>query len=278
LIIDLLVLTKPKISLLNVLTAVVAYILAGGGLALIIHLMLAGYLSVGGASALNHLFDIDIDSKMRRTSKRPLPSGRLKPHSVLVFGSAILLFSLIYSVYFLNILTAFFIALGAFTYIIVYTVWLKRRSAWNIVIGGFAGSCSPLAGWAAAGSEIGVVPILLALIVFLWTPGHFWALAIRARNDYAEAGVPMFPVTYGVRGTAYAVTVSNIVAVAATLALIPHVSNPFIFFAATAPFSAYLLVENLRLITSLSPTAAWRSFKVSSPWLLVVFVSLLLAR
>ncbi|MEM4280876.1 MAG: heme o synthase [Candidatus Caldarchaeum sp.] len=269
--------TKPKITLLNILTAATAHILAGWHPANLLHLAVAGYLSVGGASVVNHFLDKDVDAKMARTAKRPIPSGRVKPKYALAFGCGLLALSAVYSAVFLNYLTLGFIMLGAFIYIFVYTVWLKRRSILNIVIGGAAGSCSPLAGWAASGREITLVPILMALVVFLWTPGHFWALAIRAAKDYQAAGIPMLPVKHGVKASGAAVLVSNLAAVAAAAALAAYVQDPAAYLAITAPASAWLLYENFKTIQLSSIAYAWRSFKVSSPWLAAVFSALLLS-
>ncbi|MEM0442745.1 MAG: heme o synthase [Candidatus Caldarchaeum sp.] len=271
------VLTKPKITFLNLLTGLVSYFLAGGGPQGALHLSVAGYLSVGGASAINHFLDVDIDSKMGRTSRRPLPSGRLNPRNALVFGLALTTASAVYSLLFINVLTTSFMLMGVLVYVFVYTLWLKRRSVWNIVIGGAAGSCSPLAGWAAAGADFTVVPALLALVVFLWTPGHFWALAIRAAEDYRSAGLPMLPVKHGFLPTAKAILASNLLSVMAALLLTPFVSTPLAYLALVVPSSAWLLHENLKTIKYQSKAHAWNAFKASSPWLSVVFAALLLA-
>ncbi|MEM1946035.1 MAG: heme o synthase [Candidatus Caldarchaeum sp.] len=269
--------TKPKIVLLNILTASTAHLMAGWTPASLLHLAVAGYLSVGGASAVNHYVDRDVDAKMMRTAKRPIPSGRVKPIHGLVFGCALLSMSAVYSAVFLNYPTTTFVLLGAFIYILVYTLWLKRRSIWNIVIGGAAGSCSPLAGWAASGGEITIVPMLLALIVFLWTPGHFWALAIRAAKDYQAAGIPMLPVTHGLKFSASAVLVSNVAAVISSIVIAAYVPAPVVYLAVTLPASAWLLYESIRTVHLSSIAHAWRVFKASSPWLAIVFAALILA-
>lgn len=275
---ELLSLTKPKITFLNIFTAAAAYLLAGGNPSTMHHLVVAGYLSVGGASALNHVLDADIDGRMRRTAKRPLPSGRIKATTAFLVGSGMVVFSVLYSLIFLNPLAAMFILLGALIYVGVYTVWLKRRSVWNIVIGGAAGSCAPLAGWAAAGRELTILPWLLAVLVFLWTPGHFWALASRAVKDYEAAGIPMLPVKHGVEFTSKASLVSNLLAVAAALTLAFTINQPQLYLLLVVPFSTWLIYESIKPCVNYSPRAAWKAFKISSPWLFVVFAAALVAQ
>ncbi|BAJ51496.1 protoheme IX farnesyltransferase [Candidatus Caldarchaeum subterraneum] len=271
---DFLNLTKPKITLLNIFAASASFLSAEGSPANMIHLLLAGYLSVGGASALNHFLDADIDSRMRRTSGRPIPAGRIRPRTAALLGSIMVAAAVLYSYVMYNPLTAIFILSGALVYVFVYTVWLKRRTVWNIVIGGVAGSFAPLAGWSAAGREIEALPLFMALLVFLWTPGHFWALASRAVKDYSAAGVPMLPVVYGVQTTSIATLVSNVIAVAAALLMATLVSNPLLYLVIAAPFSAWLLIESIKPCIKYSPSAAWRAFKISSPWLFIIFAAI----
>ncbi|MCS7138123.1 MAG: protoheme IX farnesyltransferase, partial [Candidatus Caldarchaeum sp.] len=151
--------------------------------------------------------------------------------------------------------------------------WLKRRSVWNIVIGGAAGSCAPLAGWAASGNELTLAPLLLAGLVFLWTPGHFWALASRAFKDYEAAGIPMLPVVKGVELTSKASLISNVLSVIAALLLSLFVKNYIVYLAVVVPASAVLIYESIRPCICYSPSAAWRVFKTSSPWLFAVFAA-----
>ncbi|MDW8062592.1 MAG: heme o synthase [Candidatus Caldarchaeum sp.] len=271
--IALLALTKPKITLLNIFTALASYVLAGGVPANAIHLILAGYLSVGGASALNHFLDTDIDRRMKRTAKRPLPSGKLSPWTALAMGVSMVSASVVYSAFAINLLTSFFIFLGAAIYVFIYTVWLKRRSVWNIVIGGLAGSCAPLAGWTAAGREISAVPLLLAFLVFLWTPGHFWALASRAVKDYESAGIPMLPVKKGVEFTSFASLASNVASVAAALILAAYLNNFAFYLLIVLPVSAWLVYASVKPCVKYTPDDAWKAFKISSPWLFVVFAA-----
>ncbi|MEM0349927.1 MAG: heme o synthase [Candidatus Caldarchaeum sp.] len=270
---DLLNLTKPKITLLNIFAAVAAYLSAGGNILNMVHLVIAGYLSVGGASALNHYLDADIDSRMRRTAARPIPAGRVSPRTAAFLGFGMIAAAVLYSLYAYNVLTALFILSGALVYVLVYTIWLKRRTVWNIVIGGVAGSFAPLAGWTAAGGGLGALPIFMALLVFLWTPGHFWSLASRAVKDYSAAGVPMLPVVYGVRTTSIATLASNLIAVAAAIYMTMFVNNKLLYLVIVGPFSTWLLMESIKPCINYSPSAAWRAFKISSPWLFIIFAA-----
>ncbi|MDJ0270425.1 MAG: heme o synthase [Aigarchaeota archaeon] len=271
-------LTKPKIAFLNILTAVTAFLLAGGGATeRLLILILAGYFAVGGASAINHYIDRDIDATMQRTRNRPLPSGRLSPAvKAIIFGVVLSVSAVIIATLFLNLLTAFFIGLGILIYILVYTIWLKRRTPWNIVIGGSAGSCSPLAGWAAAADNITLLSILLAILVFLWTPGHFWGLALRAEQEYKRAGLPMLPTVAGRNTTAKLIAVSNFITVACWLAIAFLLKSSISYLIITAPLTLWIAVDSIRLIHRPDDNLAWRIFKISSPWLAVLMLGSLM--
>jgi protoheme IX farnesyltransferase len=271
-------LTKPKITVLNIVTAVTAFLLGGGDPSELVYLVVSGYLAVGGASAVNHYLDRKLDSLMSRTSNRPLPRGLIKPAwKAAVFGIALSLASIALSFYLLNPLTSFFIALGIVFYLVVYTMLLKRRTPWNIVIGGFAGSCAPLAGWAAATNTVGLLAVLLALLVFLWTPGHFWGLAIRAKTDYEKAGVPMLPVVVGEVKAARAVAWSNMSLLPPwlTIALLLSSSSSLAYLVLTAPITLLVLFYSVKLALNPNPALAWKVFKISSPWLAVATLSAL---
>jgi len=201
---DYLALTKPPIILLLVVTALGAMFLAAQGpppgkAALLV--VIGGSLAAGGANALNHYLDRDIDERMARTRWRPLPGGRVEPRSALVFGIALngAAFAILASG--VNVLSAALAISATAFYIFVYTQWLKRTTTQNIVIGGAAGAIPPLVGWAAVTGELGLAAFYLFAIVFFWTPPHFWALALLIRNDYAQAAVPMLPVVRGVAET-----------------------------------------------------------------------------
>jgi len=191
-------LTKPRVQSLLLLTTVAAMEVAGDPSPwLIVATCIGGYLSAGGAGAVNHWFDRDIDARMRRTASRPIPSGRVAPRAALAFGVALAALSFVCLSAFVNVLAAV-LALGGFLgYVFVYTVWLKRRTPQNIVIGGAAGAVPPLVGWAAVTGGLGLTAVYLFAIVFFWTPPHFWALSLLMKDDYARVGVPMLPVVRG---------------------------------------------------------------------------------
>ena len=201
---DYVTLTKPTIISLLLVTTVVPMIIALRGwppFSLVAWTLLGGYLMAGGANAINMYLDRDIDASMGRTSLRPIPSGRMSPGHVLGFGitlgtAAFLIFALL-----VNVLSAVLALSGLLFYVFVYTRWLKRTSPQNIVIGGAAGAFPPLVGWAAATGSISLTAVYLFLIVFFWTPPHFWALALVKQRDYGKVGVPMAPNVWGERHT-----------------------------------------------------------------------------
>src|SRR5204863_1466915 len=212
---DLIALTKPAIMSLLLVTALGGMFLAAGGVPpfhLVLATMLGGAFASGGASALNHYFDRDIDERMRRTARRPLPGHRVSPRVAVALGVIlnVLAFALLATV--ANVLAASLAIAGTLFYIFVYTLWLKRTTVQNIVIGGAAGAIPPLVGWAAITGSLDLAAWLLFAIIFFWTPAHFWALALLIRDDYERAGVPMLPVVRGDEATAW-----NILAYAASL-------------------------------------------------------------
>jgi protoheme IX farnesyltransferase len=191
-------LTKPKVQSLLLLTTICTMEVAGDpSVGLIAVTVLGGYLSAGGAGAVNHYFDRDIDGLMPRTANRPVPSGRVSPRAALIFGVVLSLLSFALLTAAVNVLAASLAYCGFVGYVFVYTVWLKRRTPQNIVIGGAAGAVPPLVGWAAVTGGLGGMPIYLFALVFFWTPPHFWALSILMKDEYARVGVPMLPVVRG---------------------------------------------------------------------------------
>jgi heme o synthase len=196
---DFVTLTKPRVMMLAVFTAIVGLTIAPGDLAPLSACIavLAIAAGAGAAGVLNMWYDADIDALMRRTARRPLPSGRLGPGEVLAFGLVLAGSSVVVLALATNLVAAGLLAFTILFYVVVYTVWLKRRTPHNIVIGGAAGALPPVIGWAAATGDIGLEPLVLFLIIFLWTPPHFWALALNRSDDYARAGVPMLPVVAG---------------------------------------------------------------------------------
>jgi protoheme IX farnesyltransferase len=195
-------LTKPKVQTLLLFTTITTMEIAGdpsvGRIALT---CLGGYLSAGGAGAVNHYYDRDIDAQMARTATRPIPAGRISPRAALSFGISLAALSLLLMSLTLNVLSAA-LAFGGFVgYVGVYTIGLKRRTPQNLVIGGAAGAIPPLVGWAAARGSLAWTPVYLFAIVFYWTPPHFWALSLLMKDEYAKVGIPMMPVVHGERET-----------------------------------------------------------------------------
>ncbi len=274
---DLVTLTKPKITLLNVAAALSCYVASGGTLSGIPLLGAIGYGAAGGASALNNAYDADVDGKMRRTAGRPIPSGRVSRRAALFLGTTLTSLSVVIAFVAFNPLTAVAVLLGALSYVLLYTLYLKRRTDLNIVIGGVAGSFPPLAGAAAASGTFTPVSLAVAALIFLWTPGHFWSLAIRALEEYKAAGLPMMPVTRGVRATALAIAASNALLIGCWLVMALIVSNPLPFLLLTSVPTALLSFETVRLLRRPDASNAWRSFKLSSPWLLLVLIGVVLS-
>ena len=200
---DLVALTKPRVMSLVVFTGLAGMLAAPEMPPVVLGFtaILCIALGAGAAGALNQWYEADLDAKMRRTASRPLPDGRLDPETALQFGVGLSVFSVVLMDLAANHLAAVLLAASILFYVLVYTVWLKRRTAQNIVIGGAAGAFPPLIGWVAATGEMSALPLLLFAIIFLWTPPHFWALSLFVRSDYAAAKVPMLPVTAGVTAT-----------------------------------------------------------------------------
>jgi heme o synthase len=195
-------LTKPKVQTLLLFTTITTMEIAGSPPASKIALTcLGGYLSAGGAGAVNHYYDRDIDAQMRRTASRPIPSGRVSPRAALVFGFVLCGLSFLVLSLTVNLLAAALALAGFVGYVGVYTIWLKRRTAQNIVIGGAAGAVPPLVGWAATRGSLSWTAVYLFAIVFYWTPPHFWSLSLLMKDEYAKVGVPMMPVVRGERET-----------------------------------------------------------------------------
>ncbi len=218
---DYIALTKPPIVLLLLVTAVSAMFLAAGGpppLAVALLLVAAGAAAAGGAGAINQYMDRDIDYIMNRTRQRPLPGRRISPVSALVFGVALNIFAFIVLAVGVNLLSAALTLTGALFYVFVYTWWLKRTTPQNIVIGGAAGAVPPLAGWAAVTGGLDAPAFYLFAIIFLWTPPHFWALALLMKEEYSRAGIPMLPVVKGTPATQRGILLYTLATVAVSLA------------------------------------------------------------
>jgi heme o synthase len=274
---DYVTLTKPRIMLLILITAYGAMAFAADGVP-DVELSLATLfglgLSSGGASALNHVLDRDIDSRMRRTALRPVAAGRVSPDAATGFGVGLIVSSFAILALYVNLLAAALTLGGAVFYVVVYTWWLKRRTVQNIVIGGAAGAVPPLVGWAAVTGQIGLPALFMFAIVFYWTPPHFWALAILAKDDYASAGVPMLPVVRGERETARQILLYTVLLTGLTL--LPFLSQTFgnVYLAAAIALGAGFLWLAARLVRDTSRANARAVFLYSLAYLALLFAAI----
>ena len=276
---DYIQLMKLRIDALLLLVAAAGYIATSGphidpvALGL---LMVTGLLASSGASAVNHYIDRDIDAVMRRTSSRPLPARRIDPATrALTFGVALTGLSLGLSYFAINPLTAAMIGLGFAIYVGVYTLGLKRTHISNIVIGGFAGSCPALAGSAAAVNAISLPAALIALLVFLWTPGHFWALAFRNREDYRRAGLPMLPAVKGPVASAWAIGASSAIVAIASIAFVFTDAFHDAYFVVAVALGAVLLYLTIRFLPDPTLERAWAGYKFSGVYLALILVAMM---
>lgn len=272
--------TKPAIASLNVFVGVATMFLAVGlylNLYSMALLVVAGFFAAGGAGALNCFLEWRTDSQMNRTRERAIPSHRISANGALALGLGFSIVGVGLATL-LNELTAAFIGLGVFWYVLVYTLWLKPRTKWNIVIGGAAGSFSALAGWAAMTGSISLTAFLVALLIFLWTPGHFWGLAMAKSDEYASIQIPMLPVVDGAHKSAVYTALSNFALFPFTVglfALTASRSNLLVLLtigAALIAFNTRFLLANLRLVKNPAPMNAWRVFKMSISYLFVILL------
>ena len=277
---DFVALTKPRIiSLLLVTTIAPMYVAGSPDWTLVLAVFIGGYLMAGGANAVNMYMDRDIDDRMARTRLRPIPSGRMRAEAVLAFGVLCATTATFLLAHVANVLTAALALGGFYTYVFVYTRWLKRSSPQNIVIGGAAGAFPPLVGWAAVTGRIDLLAIYLFLIIFYWTPPHFWALALNKQQDYSRAGVPMAPLVWGERET-----MRNMLWY--TLILLPLTLLPVAFGALGLPYllmaaglGAWLLVGVIRVIRAADfVRPAWSVYKFSLLYLALLFAAMVVDR
>ena len=235
-------LTKPRIIPLLLITTAASMWIASGGRVdplLLLITLLGGTLAAASAQVLNCIYDRDIDYTMTRTRKRPIPSGRVQPHHALIFAVVLGTLSFCLLSVFANLLAALLAMSGIVFYMLIYTHWLKRHTTQNIVIGGAAGSIPPLVGWAAVTGDLSLTPWLLFAVIFLWTPPHFWALALMIKEDYAEVGVPMLPVVEGEAATAKQIWIYSWLVVPCSLLLIYPLGNLSIVYGAIALYLGY---------------------------------------
>lgn len=253
----LLELTKPRIASLVVLTGVPALLMAANGLPsprVFFGAVVGTVLAAGSAACFNMYFDRDVDALMRRTASRPLPSGALPPSAAVLLGTVLGVVACGVLWLAANGLAALLALASIFYYAVVYTVWLKRRTPENIVIGGGAGASAPLIAWAAVTGTIGLPAVLLSAIVFLWTPPHFWSLALYRREDYERAGIPMLPVTHGEPETRKRILLYTLVLVPVTLLLLPLGAVGLVYTIPAAGLGAIFVIEAWRL---------WRSGQIA---------------
>jgi len=278
---EILEISKPRIVVLLVITAVTSMYAASKliGPELdyldLLHIIIAGALASAGSSALNHYYDKDIDPMMKRTSTRPIPSGRLKAQHAMIYGLAVSAASVIYAAFTLNLVSTFFIALGIFFYVVVYTIWLKRLNSSNIVIGGFAGSAASMAGWAAATGSMDLLGFLVGFLVFVWTPSHFWCLAMKIKDDYAEAKIPMLPVLVGMQKTSNYILINTAILLPYSLALYAF-GLGLVYLVIAAVSGGLMLVYHYKLTKNPTSEFAWKAYKVTAPYLTIIFVGIAL--
>lgn len=273
-----LALTKPKVVALIVLTSIVGTLLAAPGWPPLDALLL-GNLGIGLAAAsaatVNQIVDQRIDARMLRTRSRPLPTGGLEERQALAFAAVLGVISMVILVAFVNVLTAVLTFASLIGYAVIYTVWLKRATPQNIVIGGAAGAAPPVLGWAAVTGTIDPHALLLFLIIFAWTPPHFWALAIARRDDYANVGIPMLPVTHGIEFTRLHVLLYTVIMVLVTL--LPWLTgmSGLVYLAAAVLLDAGFVYYAVALKLTARPDLPMRLFRYSVQYLMWLFLALL---
>jgi len=272
---DYLELTKPKVQSLLLLTTIATMYVAGDpSPGLVALTCLGGYLSAGGAGAVNHWYDRDIDKLMTRTASRPIPAGRIAPRSALIFGCLLAVLSLLELSLTVNPLAAGLSFSGFLGYVFIYTVWLKRRTPQNIVIGGAAGAVPPLVGWAAVTGTVSGTALFLFFIVFFWTPPHFWALSLLMKEEYRKVGVPMMPVVRGETETRKQILLYSILLYAVTQ--LPFCAGGFgdIYLLASLALGIGFIAGAVRLYRRADRASALRLYLYSLAYLALLFCAM----
>ncbi len=267
-------LTKPRIVELLLVTTVPSMILAAQGLPslwLMAATVAGGAMAAGGANALNMYVDRDIDRLMERTRNRPLVTGAVRPTEAVVFAVALTVGSFVWLWAFVNLLSAALAAAAALFYVFVYSLWLKRTSIRNIVIGGAAGAVPTLVGWTAVTNSLDWAPVVLFAVIFYWTPPHFWALAIRYRSDYEAAEVPMLPAVAGLRATARRIVAYTLVLWALTLVLVPVASMGVLYAVTALVGGAGFLALAIDVLRRPDPARSMRLFGWSNAYVVLLF-------
>jgi heme o synthase len=270
-------LTKPRVIELLLVTTVPAMVLAEGGLPSLILIgavLLGGALAAGGANTINCWIERDRDRVMHRTQGRPLPTGQIEPGHALLFGIALEALAFLWLWGTVNLLAASLAVSAMLFYVFVYTIWLKPRSPQNIVIGGAAGAVPVLVGWAAVTGTLNAPAWILFAIVFCWTPPHFWALSLRYRDDYEAAGIPMLPVARGVASAARQILVYSLVVVAVTLLLFRFEAMGLVYLVAAVVLGAAFIWQAFALRRDATPERAMRMFSFSNTYLALLFAAI----
>ncbi|MDB4879957.1 MAG: Protoheme farnesyltransferase [Gemmatimonadetes bacterium] len=277
---DLVALTKPRIISLLLVTTIAPMFVAGRpSWWLVLTVFVGGYLMAGGANAVNMYIDRDIDDRMARTRLRPIPSGRMRAEAVLAFGILCATTATFLLARVANVLTAALALGGFYTYVYVYTRWLKRSSPQNIVIGGAAGAFPPLVGWAAVTGRVDLTAVYLFLIIFYWTPPHFWALALNKQGDYGNAGVPMAPLVWGERETMRNMLWYTMILLPLTLLPVAFGALGLPYLAMAALLGGWFLVGVVRVMRAADfVKPAWALYKYSLLYLALLFGAMVVDR
>ena len=274
-------LTKPRIIELLLVTTLPAMVVAEDGLPNLwtaLATLIGGSLAAGGANTINCFLDRDIDAIMRRTHSRPIPAGLIAPERALAFGIVLSVTAFVFLTTTVNLLTAGLAISALLFYVFVYTLWLKRSTVENIVIGGAAGAVPPLCGWAAVTGSLDAAPLIMFAIIFLWTPPHFWALAISYSHYYAQAGVPMLPVTKGATEARRRSLVYAAVTVLTSLALYPTGEVGIVYLVLAAAAGAIFVWMAWRQVRVATVQAAMTLFRYSTSYLAIIFGAMLVDR
>ena len=275
---DYLELTKPRVVALMILTALIGMCMAVPGFVPWQPLLLGNLgiaLCAGAAAAINHLVDERIDKQMSRTRSRPVATGKVSQRAAALFAAILALVGIGVLVIWVNTLTAVLTVASLIGYAFVYTMFLKRATPQNIVIGGLAGAAPPLLGWTAVTGEVHGHALLLVLIIFAWTPPHFWALAIHRREEYASVGIPMLPVTHGVRFTALHIFLYTVIMILITLLPFATLLSGWLYLVGAAILGAIFLYWSVEILRDKNPKAPMETFKFSITYLLVLFIIML---
>jgi protoheme IX farnesyltransferase len=274
-------LTKPGVMSLLLFTTFTSMMIAAGGLpslSLIAWTLLGGALASASSAAINMYYDRDIDAQMKRTKTRPIPSGRISPRNALIFGIALGVIAFVQLTITVNLLAATLSTIGILYYVFVYTIWLKRTTPQNIVIGGAAGSIPPLVGWAAVTGHVGLTAALLFLIVFIWTPPHFWALALLKKDEYARVGIPMMPGVYGDAETKRQMIAYTLALSALTIALVPLHVMGVVYLGCAIALDAAFLAFAVWVARTGSPRSEGLMYRFSMLYLALLFVAMVIDR